>query len=155
MNNMVANNDVSNFMRDTQDGGGIHSVGYGRNTTYQGNYFHDVQATATAILYIDNDAAGFTLINNVVDNCPNTDMGYYYFQSIPSALAHDNFVNGLYARNSGNASVHGLPCNCTDVVDVPTGSPWPSGAIAIIGQTGPRQPRPTRGMNSVWENRVT
>lgn len=75
MNNVVRNNDVSFFMRDTTDGGGIHSVGWGHNTTYTGNYFHDVETDCVSILYLDNFAAGFQLNNNVVDNCPNTVMG--------------------------------------------------------------------------------
>ena len=116
----------------------LHSVGWADNTSYSGNYFHDMQSNAVSIIYIDNWAAGFTIDNNVVDNCPNTAMGYYFFQSMPSVLAHDNTVDGLYARNSGNASAHGLPCNCTSVVDVPTGSPWPAGAKAIISNSGPR-----------------
>jgi hypothetical protein len=141
MNNRVANNDVSYFMRDTEDGGGIHSVGLAGNTSYTGNYFHDMQRGAVSIIYIDNWAAGFTINDNVVDNCPNTAFGYYFFQSIPGALAHDNTIDGLYARNSGDPTAHGLPCNCTHVVDVPIGSPLPAGAEAIISSSGPR-PRP-------------
>ena len=155
MNNVVANNDVSRFMRDTNDGGGIHSVGYGRNTTYVGNYFHDLEGPgAVSILYIDNNAAGFALNDNVVDNCPKTAMGYYYFQSIEGADAHDNTADGIYARNSGNASLHGLPCNatttnrCTNVVDVPINAPWPAAAQAIIANSGPR-PRVIRSQRIV------
>ena len=135
---------MSHFMRDTNDGGGIHSVGSGGgNTTYAGNYFHDVNANAVSIIYIDNWAAGFKINDNIVDNCPNTAMGYYFFQPIAGCPAHDNYVDRLYARNSGNPSAHGLPCNCTNVHDVPTGSPWPAGAQAIISNAGPR-PRSRR-----------
>ena len=138
MNNVVANNDVSHFMRDTSDGGGIHSVGYGGNTLYEGNYFHDMLRPAVSILYIDNWGAGFTLNDNVVDNCPNTAMGYYYFQSIAGCPAHDTSANGLWARNSGDPTKTGLKCNCTNVVNVPNGSAWPAGAQAIISNSGPR-----------------
>ena len=138
MNNVVANNDASNFMRGTSDGGGIHSVGYGHNTTYSGNYFHDTHTAAVSILYIDNWGAGFQLNDNVIDNCPNTAMGYYFFQSIASCPSHDNNVDGLWARNAGNPAAHGLPCNCTNAHEVPIGSPWPAAAQAIINNAGPR-----------------
>ena len=82
--------------------------------------------------------AGFAINDNVVDNCPNTAMGFYYFQSIASCPAHDNTVAVLFARNSGDPTTHGLPCNCTGVVDVPSGSPWPAAAKVIIAAAGPR-----------------
>ena len=132
-------------MRETTDGGGIHSVGSGGNTTYSGNYFHDASAAAVSIIYVDNWAAGFTINDNVVDNCPNATLGYYYFQSIQGCPAHDNHVDGLFARASGDPTKHGLNCNCTNVVNVPTGSPWPEGAAKIIANSGPRAKANWRG----------
>ena len=94
------------------------------------------------------EAAG-RLGNAVLQECP-----YYYFQSIEGADAHDNTADGIYARNSGNASLHGLPCNatttnrCTNVVDVPINAPWPAAAQAIIANSGPR-PRVIRSQRIV------
>ena len=50
-NNVIANNDVSLFMRYMNDGGGIHTIGRSYNTTVSGNYFHGVRVRPWACVW--------------------------------------------------------------------------------------------------------
>jgi hypothetical protein len=89
------------------------------------------------VLYCDNHCAHLNFTNNVIENCPHTREGYVFFQRGTLGAAYDNYVDNLYIQNSGTQG-GGLPCNCSNVVDVPPGDPLPPAAQAIVAQAGPR-----------------
>ena len=89
------------------------------------------------MLYCDNHCAHLNFTNNVVQNCPNTRQGYVFFQRGNLGAAYDNYVDTLYVQDSGTGG-GGEPCNCTNVVQVPTGSALPAAAAAIVRNAGPR-----------------
>jgi hypothetical protein len=128
------------------DGGGIHTIGRSYNTSVARNYFHHLAAgvapshaqAAQSIVYVDNWSCGLAVRDNVVDACPHTKQGYYYFQNARIALAHHNTLDGLWVRDGGTISGHGVPCNCSNVVVVPNDQPLPAEAQAIVRAAGPR-----------------
>eukprot|EP00750_Incisomonas_marina_P026593 INCI5928.9.p1 GENE.INCI5928.9~~INCI5928.9.p1 ORF type:complete len:425 (+),score=62.69 INCI5928.9:1048-2322(+) len=147
-NNIVAYNDVSLFMRNMNDGGGIHTIGRSRNTSIHGNYFHQLAAGspgeisefAQSIIYIDNWSCDLNITDNVVDDCPGTKQGFYFFQGHTgnNGLAHDNEIQRLAVRNGGHLSGISVACNCSEVDVLAAGSPLPDWATDVVNSAGRR-----------------
>ena len=146
-NNLVSGNRVSFFMRYMNDGGGIHTIGRSYNTTISGNYLNGMasgrpgehSAFAESVIYIDNWSCFLNISGNVVDDSPGNKLGYLFFQGVGNnGIAHDNFVNVLYARGSGKVAARGEACNCSRVMEIPAGNPLPSAALEIVKAAGPR-----------------
>ena len=147
--NRVEFNDVSLFDRYMTDGGGIHTIGRSINTSVRGNFFHGAgsgmagehSVDSTSIVYIDNFSQDFTIADNVVDNCPHTKLGMFFFQGGNNGNANRDHMSGLWSRGSGeNGTVRGGP-NITvkGFVVVPSGSAFPAEAQAIIEAAGQRE----------------
>ena len=132
-NNRIVANDVSDFMYWGHDGGGIHVIGPTGGSLLQENYFHQSSTHTQSVIYIDNWSKDLLILNNVVDDCPQT---RWLYQQMARLGAVSNISNvGGVVRNTEPSG--GNPCNCTNMTFVKAGDPLPPRALTIIGRAGP------------------
>jgi hypothetical protein len=75
--NLIAYNDISQVMEDSQDGGMIEAWGVGRGNVIHGNDLHDsgIHFSFGFGIYLDDAADGFTVSHNVIRGLFSTGSG--------------------------------------------------------------------------------
>ncbi|MDF2834645.1 MAG: right-handed parallel beta-helix repeat-containing protein [Paenibacillus sp.] len=75
--NLIAYNDISHVMEDSQDGGMIEAWGVGRGNVIHGNDLHDsgIHFSFGFGIYLDDAADDFTVTHNIIRGLYNTGSG--------------------------------------------------------------------------------
>ncbi|WP_345762082.1 discoidin domain-containing protein [Diaminobutyricibacter sp. McL0608] len=139
-NNLVRGNQIYDFNKALNDGGGIYTLGDQPGTMVVDNYIYgDVLQYSN--LYRDNGSGFITDTNNVVSKV-GTSMNTWYFTNVGSGgywNAHDNVSQGNYfsagMTNSGASGQNTVGSN-TSVAMSGGVYQWPTGALNVIDQSG-------------------
>lgn len=72
-NNVISDNDISNIMYDSEDGGGIYAWNASTGNVIRRNYLHDSTSPVKywMPIYIDDETDGTTIYENIVANNQN------------------------------------------------------------------------------------
>lgn len=103
-NNIVKYNDVSDVLRDSQDGGAIEQWSGGPNNIIDNNCVHD--SNSLFGIYNDDKADDAVIKNNIIYNL-GTDRRWGIGESIPLCIKGNNVVatNNIIANNVGTRSI--------------------------------------------------
>ncbi|SFI87485.1 Right handed beta helix region [Paenibacillus sp. UNC496MF] len=104
-NNLIAGNDISDVMTDSQDGGMFEAWGPGLGNRLVGNRFHDsgIHFSVGYAIYLDDAADGFLVSRNVVHDLYGAGKGSLWFVVFAKGIG--NVVeNNLFVRNGAKAA---------------------------------------------------
>ncbi|MBM7567279.1 right-handed parallel beta-helix repeat-containing protein [Paenibacillus sacheonensis] len=105
-NNRIVRNDISDVMKDSQDGGMFEAWGAGLGNRIVGNRFHDsgIYFSVGYGIYLDDAADGFLVSRNVVHDLYGSGKGSLWF--VIFAKGVDNVIeNNLLVRNGAKAAI--------------------------------------------------
>ncbi|NBD23645.1 right-handed parallel beta-helix repeat-containing protein [Paenibacillus glycinis] len=105
-NNRIRRNDISDVMKDSQDGGMFEAWGAGLGNRIVGNRFHDsgIYFSVGYGIYLDDAADGFLVSRNVVHDLFGAGKGSLWFVIFAKGVG--NVVeNNLLFRNGAKAAI--------------------------------------------------
>jgi hypothetical protein len=99
-NNRIAFNDISDCLKDSQDGGLIEAWGAGRGNVIHSNYLHDsgIHFSFGFGIYLDDAADDFTVTNNVITNLYSTGEGKLWMLIFSKGIGN-RIKNNLLVSN--------------------------------------------------------
>ncbi|WP_219835768.1 right-handed parallel beta-helix repeat-containing protein [Paenibacillus sp. R14(2021)] len=105
-NNTIIGNDISDVMKDSQDGGMFEAWGAGLGNRIVGNRFHDsgIYFSVGYCVYLDDAADGFLVARNVIHDLYSAGSGSLWFVIFAKGI--DNVIeNNLLVRNAAKAAI--------------------------------------------------
>lgn len=114
-NNRIADNDISDVMRDSQDGGMFEAWGAGLGNALVGNRFHDsgIYFSVGYGIYLDDAADGFLVADNVLHDLYAAGRGSLWFaifaKGVGNIIEHNLFVRNAAIATIGTQEMVGEP----------------------------------------------
>ncbi|WP_139995045.1 right-handed parallel beta-helix repeat-containing protein [Paenibacillus paridis] len=99
-NNLIAYNDISRVMTDSQDGGLIEAWGVGRGNVIDSNYLHDsgIHFSFGFGIYLDDAADDFTVTNNIITRLYSSGSGKLWMLIFAKGIGN-RISNNLLVSN--------------------------------------------------------
>lgn len=105
-NNLIAYNDISDVMKDSQDGGMFEAWGPGRGNQVIGNRFHHsgIYFSFGFCIYLDDASDDFLVKNNVIHDLYSSGNGVLWFVIFSKGIGN-RIENNLLIQNDAKAAV--------------------------------------------------
>ncbi|MBW7456643.1 right-handed parallel beta-helix repeat-containing protein, partial [Paenibacillus sepulcri] len=104
-NNLIAWNDISDVMKDSQDGGMFESWGAGRGNRIIGNRFHHsgIYFSFGFCIYLDDASDDYLIAHNVIHDLFSAGSGVLWFVIFAKGIG-SRIENNLLVRNDARAA---------------------------------------------------